>query len=116
MSIVTDRVNANKPPPANIDPKSGRLAPGTVNNNKDLEVDLQKEEPSFFGSFFNKQKANKRQTLTNGRPESPGAAPANVMSAMEQPPPTIRPVNALSDRETIETEVISESFCSLFVP
>ena len=93
MAMVTERLNASKPPP---DTKGGKLAPGALNNNKDLDVDV-KEEPSFFGSFFNKQKA-KRQTLTNGRPESPGAAPANVMSAMEQPPPTIRPVQALSDR------------------
>jgi dynamin 1-like protein len=52
MSIVGDRLNLNKPPPAAPDPKSGKLAPGQVNNNKDLEVDSKKEEPSFFGSFF----------------------------------------------------------------
>lgn len=70
MSIVTDRINAAKPPPPQHDPKSGRLAIGAVNNNKDLDVELPKEEPSFFGSFFN-PKNKKRQTLTNGRPESP---------------------------------------------
>jgi dynamin 1-like protein len=65
MSIVNDRINANKPPPAVHDPKSGRLA---VNNNKDLDVDVPKEEPSFFGSFFN---AKNKKRMTNGRPESP---------------------------------------------
>lgn len=70
MSIVTDRINASKPPPPTTDPKSGRLAPGAVNNNKDLDVEIHKDEPSFFGSFFN-PKNKKRQTLTNGRPESP---------------------------------------------
>lgn len=45
-------MNVNKPAPAVDNPKTGKLAPGTVNNNKDLEVDLRKEEPSFFGSFF----------------------------------------------------------------
>ena len=46
-------MNANKPPP---DTKGGKLAPGTVNNNKDLDVDVKKEEPSFFGSFFSSAK------------------------------------------------------------
>lgn len=60
MSIVTDRINANKPPPATQDPKSGKLAPGQINNNKDLDVDSKKEEPSFFGSFFAGKKAAKK--------------------------------------------------------
>lgn len=71
MSIVTDRINAAKPPPPVHDPKSGRLAPGALNNNKDLDVDLPKEEPSFFGSFFNPKNKGKRATLINGRPDSP---------------------------------------------
>lgn len=52
MAIVNERLNANKPPPPAPDPKSGKLAPGQINNNKDLDVDKQKEEQSFFGSFF----------------------------------------------------------------
>ena len=52
MQIVQDRLNANKPPPPTIDPKSGKLPPGALNNNKDLDVDLKREEQSFFGSFF----------------------------------------------------------------
>jgi vacuolar protein sorting-associated protein 1 len=38
-----------------VDSKT-KLAPGAVNNNKDLEVDAKKEEPSFFGSFFSSNK------------------------------------------------------------
>jgi hypothetical protein len=64
-----------------------------VNNNKDLDVDMKKEEQSFFGSFFAPKKDNKKK----------GAA------AMETPPPSIRPQNALNERETMETEVISAS-------
>ena len=45
-------MNVNKPPPPADNPKTGKLAPGTVNNNKDLDVETRKEEPSFFGSFF----------------------------------------------------------------
>lgn len=56
MAIVNDRMNANKPPEKPIDPKSGKLAPGQLNNGKDLDADFKKEEPSFFNSFFNKDK------------------------------------------------------------
>lgn len=56
MSIVTERLNANKGPAPADNPKTGKLAPGTVNNNKDLDVDPKKEEPSFFGSFFSANK------------------------------------------------------------
>ena len=56
MSIVQERLNANKPPPPTPDPKSGKLLPGQVNNNKDLDVEAKKEEPSFFGSFFSSAK------------------------------------------------------------
>ena len=62
MAIVTDRLNANKPPPAATDPKSGKLPPGQINNNKDLEVEPKKEEPSFFGSFFSAKTAQKKKT------------------------------------------------------
>lgn len=98
MSIVTDRLNANRPAtPA--DPKTGKLAPGTINNNKDLDVDSKKEEPSFFGSFF---AGNKNQ------PKKKGAA------VMEAPPAVIRPQAQLSDRETMETEVIKLLITSYF--
>ncbi len=52
MTIVNERINANKPPPATLDLKSGKLAPGQINNNKDLDVEAKKEEPGFFSSFF----------------------------------------------------------------
>lgn len=53
MTIVTERINVNKPPPAPApDPKSGKLAPGQINGGKDLEVEVKKEEPGFFSSFF----------------------------------------------------------------
>jgi hypothetical protein len=61
MAIVQDRLNANKPAEKPLDPKSGKLAPGTLNNGRDLDADMRKEEPSFFGSFFNKDKGPKRK-------------------------------------------------------
>ena len=61
MSIVTDRLNASKPATPTPDPKSGRLAPGQINNNKDLDVEIRKEEPSFFGSFFSSTKGTQKK-------------------------------------------------------
>jgi hypothetical protein len=97
MSVIAERLNTNKPQaqPADgrsVDPKTGKLLPGAVNNNKDLDVDLKKEEPGFFGSFFVKNKAQV------------GAKKGPVMEA---PPAIIRPQAALNERETMETEVIS---------
>ncbi len=102
MQIVQDRLNANKPPPQQTDAKSGKLAPGVINNNRDLDVDLKREEPSFFGSFFAR---NPNGTKKKG----PSGA-----SAMEAPPAVIKPQTGLNERETMETEVISKSSCPSF--
>ncbi|KAK7434434.1 vacuolar protein sorting-associated protein 1 [Stygiomarasmius scandens] len=83
MSIVQDRLNANKPPLPASDPKSGKLAPGVINNNKDLDVEAKKEEPSFFESFFSSAK-NGRTIKKTG----PGGTPAPVTEA---PPAVIKP-------------------------
>ncbi len=50
--MVSERLNSSKPSP---DVKGGMLPMG-VNNNKDLDVDIRREEPSFFGSFFSSAK------------------------------------------------------------
>ncbi|KAJ8591867.1 hypothetical protein M405DRAFT_860223 [Rhizopogon salebrosus TDB-379] len=99
MAIVQDRLNANKPPTPVPDAKSGKLAPGQINNNRDLEVDPKKEEPSFFGSFFSSAK--------KGQPKKAGPI-------MEAPPAVIRPQTALSERETMETDVIKLLIHSYF--
>lgn len=91
LAIVTDRMNANKPPEKPIDPKSGKLAPGQLNNGKDLDTDMKKDESTFFGSFFNKDKKQVRKGP----------------STMEAPPQIIKPVAGLSEREIMETDVIS---------
>ncbi|BEI90214.1 uncharacterized protein CcaverHIS019_0302840 [Cutaneotrichosporon cavernicola] len=88
MAIVQDRLNANKPPEKVDQKKSTNQLP------KDLE---EKKEESFFGSFFSKDK-----------PKRKGVA------AMDAPPPTIRPVQQLSDRELMETEVIKLLIRSYF--
>ncbi|KAI0045072.1 putative ember of the dynamin family of GTPase [Auriscalpium vulgare] len=88
MAIVTERLQK----PATPEPKGGKVTAAQLNNNKDLEVDLKKEEPSFFGSFFSAAKG--------GQPKKKGPQP------IEAPPSVIRPQAALSDREALETEVI----------
>lgn len=97
-AIVTERLNANKPPQSIPDPKTGKLAPGTLNNNKELDVDLKRDD-SFFGSFFAKggQQAAKKKA-----------------AAMEAPPAVIRPQAALNERETMETEIIKLLIHSYF--
>ncbi|KAI5899264.1 uncharacterized protein SCHCODRAFT_02523523 [Schizophyllum commune H4-8] len=100
MAIVNERLAAARPPPPGADPKSGRLAPGTINNNRDLDVDAKKEEPSFFGSFFSSARTKRK--------------PASGASVMEAPPPVIKPQAALNERETMETEVIKLLIHSYF--
>lgn len=95
-ALITERINAAKVPPQPNDPKNARTQ---VNNNKDLDVDMKKDEPSFFGSFFANKGAQKKKV---------GGA------IMEAPPPIIRPQAALSERETMETEVIKLLISSYF--
>lgn len=101
MAIVNDRLNAAKPPPPQSDPKTGKLAPGVINNNKDLDVEAKKDETGFFGSFFTSSGRNSRA----GTAKKTGGT--STPSTMEAPPPIIKPQAALSERETMETEVIS---------
>ena len=92
MAIVNDRMNANKPVEKAVDPKTGKLPAGALNNGKDLDTDVKKEEQSFFNSFFAKDKQPKRKG-----------------GQMDAPPTLIKPVASSNDRELMETEVISES-------
>lgn len=52
MAIIQDRLNAKKPAVQQTDPKTGKLATGALNNDKDLDVDSKKDESGFFNSFF----------------------------------------------------------------
>jgi hypothetical protein len=66
MALVTERMNANKP--ATPEPKSGKVTSAQLNNNKDLDVDLKKEEPSFFGSFFSSAKSQQQKAKKGPQP------------------------------------------------
>lgn len=74
MSIVTERLNQSKPQQA-ADTKNGKLAPGQINNNKDLDVDPRREEASFFGSFF---------SATKNAPKKKGAAIMEAVSSKSE--------------------------------
>ncbi|KAH9915803.1 Dynamin central region-domain-containing protein [Epithele typhae] len=93
MAIVTERMNANKPQ-ERVD--KNKVSPAQINNNRDLDVDM-REEPGFFGSFFAKNQQKKKG-----------------VAVMEAPPTVIKPQAALSERETMETEVIKLLIHSYF--
>jgi hypothetical protein len=81
MALVTDRLNANKP--ATPEPKpGGKVTSAQLNNNKDLEVDLKKEEPSFFGSFFSSTKAQQQKAKKGPQPMEPVFALSRVPMAL----------------------------------
>ena len=65
--MVTDKLNANKPPPTT---EKGKPQPGHLNNNKDLDVDPRKDEPGFFGSFWNQKAAGKTKKVGAASMES----------------------------------------------
>jgi vacuolar protein sorting-associated protein 1 len=116
MAIIVERQNVNKPPtPA---PAPGKLAPGQINNNKDLDVDPKKEDAGFFGSFFSSSKGaqgKKKGAAAGGTTGVMEAVSGNeflivkyrVDGVVGQPPAVIKPQTTLTDKETMEIEVIS---------
>jgi dynamin 1-like protein len=76
MALVTERLNANKP--ATPEPKAGKMTSAQLNNNKDLEVDLKKEEPSFFGSFFSAAKSQQQKAKKGPQPMEPVPLPSHL--------------------------------------
>lgn len=84
MAIVNERFNSAKPVP--VDPKTGKPLPQQQQTSQTLDNN---ENGGFFGSFFAAK--NKRR-----------------MAAMEAPPQVLKASGTLSERESIETEVISE--------
>jgi len=94
MALVTNRIEAAKP-----QPQPGKPGPAMLNNGKDLDVNL-REEQGFFGSFFKteaKTQAAKKKAMT-----------------MEAPPPVLKASGTLSERESLEVEVIKMLISSYF--
>jgi len=95
FALVQDKITAAKAPPNPNDPKAARQA--ALNNNKDLDVEVKRDE-GFFGSFFARGTQSKKKGV----------------AAMEAPPPSIRPQAQLSERESMETDVIKTLIHSYF--
>lgn len=121
MAIISDRMAAAKPPPAAIDPKTGKLPPGTLNNGRDLDSDLKNKEEGFFGSFWpgGKKPAVKKSGASameavRSRSRRLSMVLADLDLGSLQPPQVLRASGTLSERETMETEVIKLLISSYF--
>lgn len=93
MALVSER---HAQPQA--DPKKGAQNPHAVNNDKDLNVEI--KDPGFFGSFFSGGKASAKERQRH--------------ATMESPPPSLRASGQLTERETMEVEVIRMLITSYF--
>lgn len=91
MALVSERHTAAEPK------KPGPNNP-SVNNDKDLNVDI--KDQGFFGSFFSGGKASAKERQKH--------------ATMESPPPTLRASGQLTERETMEVEVIRMLIMSYF--
>ncbi|KAL7006063.1 vacuolar protein sorting-associated protein 1 [Cystobasidiomycetes sp. EMM_F5] len=78
----------------------GKNPAAVLNNGKDLDVALPSDQSGFFGSFF--------------KSEAKTAAAKKKAAAMEAPPPVLKATGTLSDRESMEVEVIKMLITSYF--
>ncbi|GAQ36913.1 vacuolar protein sorting-associated protein 1 [Aspergillus tubingensis] len=93
MTIVNERQTAGKP--TQVDPKTGKPLPPRANS-PSVEVPVDNTNSGgFFGSFWASK--NKKK-----------------MAAMEPPPPTLKASASLSERESVEVEVVKLLITSYF--
>lgn len=94
MAIVNESRNGSKP--VQVDPKTGKPVPLALQPQQTSQsLDTSAENSGFFGSFFASK--NKKR-----------------MAAMEAPPPILKASGTLSERESVETEVIKLLINSYF--
>lgn len=93
MAIVNESRSSSKP--VQVDPKTGKPVPLAQQASNSQALDTSPENSGFFGSFFASK--NKKR-----------------MAAMDAPPPVLKASGTLSDRESIETEVIKLLINSYF--
>lgn len=82
-------------PAPRIDPKTGKATPVPASPTTTASPDLEHNNGGFFGSFFASKSRKK-------------------LAAMEAPPAVLKASAALSERETMETEVIKLLISSYF--
>ncbi|CAG8676433.1 1776_t:CDS:2, partial [Dentiscutata heterogama] len=92
IAAINDKYNPKQANPA--DPKTGRGSISNLTNSSPLP-DTESQNPGFFGSFFAPNKKKK-----------PGV--------MEAPPPVLKASGNLSERESMETEIIKTLIQSYF--
>jgi replication fork clamp-binding protein CrfC len=95
MALVAERHQAGQPPPH--DPKKGP-GPNAINNDRDLDVNM--KDQGFFGSFFAGGKTSAKERQKH--------------ATMESPPPSLKASGQLTDRESMEVEVIRMLITSYF--
>lgn len=95
MALVAERHQPAAPPPH--DPKKGPH-PNAVNNERDLDVNM--KDQGFFGSFFAGGKTSAKERQKH--------------ATMESPPPSLKASGQLTDRESMEVEVIRMLITSYF--
>lgn len=94
MAVVHDKFNATKP--VQVDPKTGKPLPPSAAPPRSVSPTLDGgSDGGFFGSFFASK--NKKK-----------------MAAMEPPPPTLKASGTLSEKESMEVEVIKLLITSYF--
>jgi replication fork clamp-binding protein CrfC len=107
IAIVNDRINQkNNPQQDDIkqhSTKKSNNTPNSLQTNMLPDATTESNNGSLFGSFFNK-KINS-STTTNA-----GGVKKSAVAIMDVPPTTLKATGALSDREYMETEVISKYY------
>lgn len=89
MAMVEERLHPRQPA---VDPKSGKPIQGQPPSGKPQAVE---EKSGFFGGFFSTK--NKKK-----------------LAALESPPPVLKATGQMTERETLETEVIKLLISSYF--
>lgn len=98
MAIVSERMTANKPPPGPaVDPKTGKLAPGTLNNGRDLDSDLKQKEEGFFGSFWPGGRKNAQMNQKKG---AAAMEPVSLFPVTSESSPQLTFLSGRSPRRT----------------
>jgi hypothetical protein len=61
MAMASEKINATQPTPPTENLETGKLAPGNVKNNNEHDVDLKKDDTSFFSSFVSNENIPKKK-------------------------------------------------------
>ncbi|ANB11481.1 dynamin-like GTPase VPS1 [Sugiyamaella lignohabitans] len=98
MDIVSNKMQLSKP--VQLDPKTGKPLPIQAGSNRNsMDLNGSSNENAVFGGFFGNLFASKNKKR---------------LAAMESPPAVLRASGQMTERETLETEVIKLLINSYF--